>query len=371
MAIQDNYFKMTITKEKVLEALGYVMEPDLKKDLVTLNMIKDVEIKDKHVTFTVVLTTPACPLKAEIERACINAIIHFVDKDAQVTVNMTANVTTVRTGEDVLKNVRNLVAIASGKGGVGKSTVAANLAVALAGMGAKVGLIDADIFGPSVPIMFGAEHERPFIEEKSGKQYMLPIEKHGVKLLSIGFLADPEQAIVWRGPMASKALKQLFSDAWWGDLDYLLIDLPPGTSDIHLTLVSVVPLTGAIVVTTPQNVALADARKGISMFQMQGINVPVLGLVENMAWFTPAELPNNSYYIFGKDGGKKLAKEIGVPLLGQIPLVKAVCDGGDAGMPVALDDSSVVGKAFDKLAQSVAQQIAIQNATQPKQVQAV
>lgn len=356
---------MSITKEKVLEALGYVMDPDLKKDLVTLKMIKDVEVEDKKVSFTVVLTTPACPLKAEIERACVNAIIHFVDKDAIVNVHMTSNVTTVRSGEDVLKNVKNIVAVASGKGGVGKSTVAANLAVALAKSGAKVGLIDADIFGPSVPIMFGVESERPFIEERNGKQYMLPVERHGVKLLSIGFLADPEQAIVWRGPMASKALKQLITEAWWGDLDYLLIDLPPGTSDIHLTLVSAVPLTGAVIVTTPQNVALADARKGISMFKMQGINIPVLGLVENMAWFTPAELPGNSYFIFGKDGGKKLAAEAGVPMLAQIPLVQSVCDGGDAGLPVALNEQSPEGKAFAQLAQSVAQQIAIRNASQP------
>lgn len=354
---------MSITKEKVLEALSYVQEPDLKKDLVTLNMIKDVLVEGKKVSFTVVLTTPACPLKAEIERACTNAIIHFVDKDAEVTVNMTANVTSRRTDEqEMLRDVKNIIAVASGKGGVGKSTVASNLAVALAKTGAKVGLIDADIFGPSVPIMFGVEHEHPFIEEKNGRQLMIPVEKHGVKLLSIGFLADPSQAIVWRGPMASKALRQLFTDASWGELDYLIVDLPPGTSDIHLTLVSAVPVTGAIVVTTPQDVALADARKGIAMFKMPNINIPMLGLVENMSYFTPAELPDSKYFIFGKDGGKKLADEMNITLLGQIPLVQAVREGGDEGNPIALNNSPV-SIAFDELAKSVAQQIAIRNAT--------
>lgn len=353
---------MSITKEKVLEALSYVQEPDLKKDLVTLNMIKDVEVDGLKVSFTVILTTPACPLKAEIERACVNAIVHFVDEKAVVTVKMTANVTSQRKeGEDMLKGVKNIIAVASGKGGVGKSTVAANLAVALARNGAKTGLIDADIFGPSVPIMFGVEHEHPFIEEKNGKQYMIPVEKHGVKLLSIGFLADPSQAIVWRGPMASKALKQLFSDASWGELDYLVVDLPPGTSDIHLTLISAVPLTGAIIVTTPQDVALADARKGVAMFQLPSINIPVLGLIENMSWFTPEELPDNKYYLFGKDGGQKLADEMNIQLLGQIPLVQAVREGGDYGSPIALENEPVA-KAFMELAQSVAQQVAIRNA---------
>lgn len=354
-----------ITREQVLNALSNVIEPDLKKDLVTLNMIKDISVEGNHVTFTVVLTTPACPLKAEIERACRNAIIHLVDSSAEVTVNMTANVTTVRSGADTLKDVKNIIAVASGKGGVGKSTVAANLAVALAKSGAKVGLVDADIFGPSVPIMFGVQHERPFFEEKNGHQYIVPVEQHGVKLLSIGFLADPEQAIVWRGPMASKALKQLFADALWGELDYMIVDLPPGTSDIHLTLVSAVTVTGAIVVTTPQKVALADARKGIAMFKMNSINVPVLGLVENMAWFATDEKSEKKYFIFGKDGGKKLAEEYSVPLLGQIPIVESVCEGGDSGMPAALDENTLVGKAFKHLAQNVAQQIAIRNATQP------
>jgi ATP-binding protein involved in chromosome partitioning len=354
---------MPITKEQVLDALRYVDDPDLKKDLVTLNMIKDVEVNGKDISFTVMLTTPACPMKELIQRACVNAIVHYVDKDANVHVNMSSNVTSRRSDEGaLLPGVKNIIAIASGKGGVGKSTVAANLAIALAKSGARVGLIDADIFGPSQPIMFGATNERLFVNERDGKQFMVPLEKYGVKLLSIGFLVDPDQAIVWRGPMASKALRQLFSDADWGELDYMLIDLPPGTSDIHLTLVSAVPVTGAIIVSTPQKVALADARKGIAMFKMESVKVPVLGLVENMAYFTPEELPGHKYYIFGKDGAKNLAAEINIPLLGQIPLVQSIREGGDSGLPAALDDGTPTGIAFVQLAKSVAQQVAIRNA---------
>jgi ATP-binding protein involved in chromosome partitioning len=352
-----------ITREKILEALSHVEEPDLKKDLVTLNMIRDVEIKGKEVSFTVVLTTPACPLKELIANACRNAIYEYADREAIVTVNMTANVTGRQESNDYLKNIRNIVAVASGKGGVGKSTVAANLAIAMAQTGARVGLIDADIFGPSQPIMFGAEYERPFIAEKDGKQYMVPVEKYGVRLLSIGFMTDPSQAIVWRGPMASKALRQLFNDADWGELDYLFIDLPPGTSDIHLTLVSAVPVTGAVIVTTPQDVALADARKGIAMFRMDSIRVPVLGVIENMAYFTPAELPENKYYLFGKGGGRKLAEELKVPFLGEIPLVQSIREGGDSGRPIVLDETNPAALPFLMMAGNVAQQIAIRNAS--------
>ncbi len=360
---------MAITQQQVLEALSNVEDPDLKKDLVTLNMIKDIVIEGNKVSFTVVLTTPACPMKAMIERACINAIIHFVDENAEVHVNMTANVTSKRDSESkVLPGVKNIIAIASGKGGVGKSTVAVNLAIALAQTGARVGLIDADIYGPSLPIMFGVENERLFVTEKNGKQLMVPVEKYGVKMLSIGFMVDPSQAVVWRGPMASKALNQLFSDADWGDLDYMFIDLPPGTGDIHLTLVSAVPVTGAVIVSTPQKVALADARKGIAMFQMDSIKVPVLGLVENMAWFTPAELPENKYFIFGKNGGKNLSEELHIPFLGQVPLIQSICDGGDNGLPIVLEESSPAAISFLAIAGNMAQQVALRNASlQPTQ----
>ncbi len=355
---------MAITQEQVLDALRYVEEPDLKKDLVTLNMIEDIKVDGKNVSFSVILTTPACPLKALIEKACVNAIIHYVDTEAIVHVHMTSRTTSGRANDAaLLPGVKNIVAIASGKGGVGKSTVAANLAVALAMKGAKVGLIDADIYGPSQHIMFGLEHERLAVNERDGKTFMLPMEKYGVKLLSIGFLVDPGKAIPWRGPMASKALRQLFSDAEWGDLDYMLIDLPPGTGDIHLTLVSAVPLTGAVVVSTPQHVALADAQKGINMFQLPAVNVPVLGLVENMAYFTPAEFPENKYYIFGKDGCKKLAEEVHVPFLGQIPLVQSIREGGDSGHPVVLDEKNPTAAAFIEIANQVARQVSIRNAT--------
>jgi ATP-binding protein involved in chromosome partitioning len=355
---------MEITREKVVEALSNVIEPDLKKDLITLNMVENIEIDGNNVSFTVILTTPACPLKAVIQQACVNAIIHFVDEKANVTVNMTARTTSGRvTDEALLPQVKNIIAIASGKGGVGKSTVAANLAICLAAKGAKVGLIDADIYGPSQHIMFGVESERLFVNEREGKTFMIPIEKYGVKVLSIGMLVDPDRAIPWRGPMASKALKQLFSDAEWGELDYMLIDLPPGTGDIHLTLVSAVPVTGAVIVSTPQHVALADAKKGINMFQLETINVPVLGIIENMSYFTPEELPDNKYYIFGREGAKKLAADANIPLLGEIPLVQSIREGGDTGIPIALDLDTAVAKAFAAAADNLIRNVAIRNAT--------
>jgi len=356
---------MTYTNEQVLDALKHVIEPDLKKDLVTLNMISDVKVEGKEISFSVILTTPACPLKESIKRACIEAVHEYVGGDINVTVNLTSKVTSKRPKEteEMLKGVKNIIAVASGKGGVGKSTVAANLAVALAKLGSKVGLIDADIYGPSVPVMFGLEGAKPDVVEINGSPKMIPIEKFGIKILSIGFFVDPDQALVWRGPMASSALSQLFKDADWGELDYLVIDLPPGTGDIHLTLVQTVPVTGVAIVSTPQKVALADARKGVSMFNQESINVPVLGLIENMSWFTPEELPDNKYYIFGKDGCKKLAEEMNVPLLGQIPLVQSIRESGDSGSPATMDEKSPVSKAFIELAQKLAQQIAIRNAT--------
>ena len=356
---------MSITREQVIDALRNVDDPDLKKDLVTLGMVKDVEVNGKNVSFTVVLTTPACPMKDMIKRACENAITYYVDKEAVTTVNMTANTTSQRTGV-IMPGVKNFIAVSSGKGGVGKSTIAANLAVALAMQGAKVGLLDADIYGPSQPMMFDVLEDKPMLRDIDGKSYIVPVESYGVKLLSIGFFADMNQAIVWRGPIAVRALNQMLSEADWGELDYMIVDLPPGTGDIHLSLVSAVPLTGAIVVTTPQQVALADAKKGVAMFQLPQINVPVLGIVENMAYFTPAELPENKYFIFGRAGGEMLAQNLGVSLLGQIPLVQSICEAGDAGRPVVLQKDTPQAKAFLDLAGNVVRAVAIRNST-PKE----
>jgi len=353
------------SKELVLKALSKVIDPDFKKDLVSLGMIKDVNVTDRKISFTVELTTPACPLKEMIRKDCVQTIAQEIGKDYEVDINMSSNVTSARDQSTTLPRVKNIIAIASGKGGVGKSTVTANLAVALAQKGAKVGLIDADIFGPSIPTMFNCENEQPTIIEKDGRNMIVPIEQYGVKLLSIGFLSPADNAIVWRGPMASSALKQFISDADWGDLDYLLIDLPPGTSDIHLTLVQTVPVTGAVLITTPQKVALSDAVKGFQMFRQPQINVPVLGIVENMAYFTPAEFPDNKYYIFGKDGGKLLASKYDVPLLGQIPLVQGIRESCDEGHPIVITED-IIGKAFGDLAEELARQVAIRNATQDK-----
>jgi ATP-binding protein involved in chromosome partitioning len=358
--------ELTITKEKVLLALGTVQEPDLKKDLVTLNMIKDVEVGVNQVSFTVVLTTPACPLKEKIKSDCTKAIHAQLSADIEVSIKMTADVTSVRDQSPTLPGVKNIIAISSGKGGVGKSTVTVNLAMALKAAGAKVGIIDADISGPSIPVMFGGEDLQPLITQKEGKNMISPILQYGIKMISIGFLTPAESAVVWRGPMASQALRQFFGDVDWGELDYLLIDLPPGTSDIHLTLVQTVPVTGAIVVTTPQKVALADAMKGMAMFKQPQINVPVLGVIENMAYFTPAELPDNKYYIFGQGGGQQLADKYEVPLLGQIPLVQGIREGGDSGRPIMMESENPTTVAFSQAASALAQQVAIRNAQEPK-----
>jgi len=357
---------MSITATQVLAALSTVQEPDLKKDLVTLNMIRDVVVKDQLISFTVVLTTPACPLKERIRQECEDAIHTHIGKDCDIAIHMTAEVTSsiFQTKTPNLPHVKNVIAIASGKGGVGKSTVTANLAMALHMSGATVGILDADISGPSQPVMFGVEDEKPFIEVIDGKNMIVPINKGGIKIISMGFLAPAESAIVWRGPMASKALMQFITDTLWGELDYLLVDLPPGTSDIHLTLVNpMIPLTGAVLVTTPQKVALADVLKGAAMFRQPQINVPILGLIENMAYFTPAELPDSKYYIFGKDGGKEFAINNVIPFLGQIPLVQSIREGGDNGLPAVLHADEATRKAFLEVAQNLAQQVAIQNAT--------
>ena len=354
---------MEITIQKVLDALKYVDDPDLKKDLVTLGMIRDVEVNGKNISFTVVLTTPACPMKDMIQKACMNAILHFVDKDANVKINMTANVTSKKEKDDsTLKHVKNIIAVASGKGGVGKSTVAANLALGLARQGAKVGIVDADIYGPSQHIMFGVEREGPGSEEFNGQKKMSPVISYDVKINSIGFMAGPNQAVALRGPMATKALMQLFHETVWGELDYLIVDLPPGTGDIQISLCSQVPLTGAVIVCTPQAVAISDARKAIALFQLAQTNIPILGMVENMAWFTPEELPDNKYYIFGKDGIKDLAQEFKIPLLAQLPLVQSIREAADIGSPAVLQDGTAQAVSFIELAQNVAQQVAIRNA---------
>jgi ATP-binding protein involved in chromosome partitioning len=356
---------MKITKEQVLEALKNVEDPDLKKDLVTLGMIKDLEVDGKNVSFTVVLTTPACPMKELIHKACVNAILHYIDEESNVNVKMTSDVSSRKSGGPLLPKVKNIIGVASGKGGVGKSTVASNLALALVKLGASVGLVDADIYGPSQTIMFDVMNKRPMMREIDGKNKMIPVESYGVKLLSICFFANTQQAIVWRGPMASKAVVQMFSDADWGELDYMIIDLPPGTGDIHLSLVGAVPLNGVVIVSTPQLVALADAKKGVGMFQLPAINVPVLGIVENMSYFSPPDEPDKRYYIFGKDGAKKLAEELGVPLLGEIPLVQSICEAGDAGRPAVMQDNTPQAIAYMEMASKVAQQASIQNAKVP------
>jgi ATP-binding protein involved in chromosome partitioning len=357
---------MNSTEDQILEALKTVEEPDLKKDLVSLGMIKDIKIEGNKVSFTVILTTPACPLQELIKKRCIDAIHKIVNPNMEVTVNLTASVTSIRNNQALLPQVKNIIAIASGKGGVGKSTITTNLAIALHQLGASVGIIDADIFGPSIPVMFNCEDAKPGVYQENNKNYIIPIQQYGIKLLSIGFLTPSQSAVVWRGPMASSALRQFISDADWGELDYLLIDLPPGTSDIHLTLVQTISVTGALIVTTPQKVALADAQKGLAMFKQAQINVPILGVVENMSYFVPEELPTNKYYIFGKGGGEKLANEHNVPLLAQIPLVQSIRESGDEGKPVSLKENSIIRNSFLELAQNVARQIAIRNATLDK-----
>jgi len=358
-------FKMTA--DLILKALSNVQEPDLGKDLVTLNMITDLVVDGDKVSFTIVLTTPACPMKDLMKNACENAIKLLVNKQAIITVNFTSNTTSRRQDEKtVLTQVKNIIAVVRGKGGVGKSTVSANLALALADGGAKVGLMDADIYGPSVPIMFGVRGQRPLMKDDNGKGIILPLEKFGIRLMSIGLLVDEKDAVVWRGPMASSAIRQFITDVDWGELDYLVIDMPPGTGDIHLTIMQTVPVTGVVIVTTPQTVALADAKKAIAMFGQANIKVPIIGLVENMAYFTPAELPNNKYYLFGKEGGRNLAEEYDLPFLGQIPLVQAIREGGDEGVPAMVGKDEISKDALRAVVSQAVRQIAIRNANLPK-----
>lgn len=351
---------MTLYPKLILDALATVRYPGTGKNLVEAGMVEDnIRIEGMKVSFSLIFEKPTDPFMKSVIKAAETAILTYVGKEVEIAGNISVKTKQAPRPEvgKLLPQVKNIIGVSSGKGGVGKSTVAANLAVALAKLGYKVGLLDADIFGPSMPKMFQVEGARPYAESIDGRDLIVPVEKYGVKLLSIGFFVEPDQATLWRGGMASNALKQLIGDAAWGDLDYFLIDLPPGTSDIHLTVVQTLALTGAIVVSTPQEVALADARKGINMFTNEKVNVPILGLVENMAWFTPAELPENKYYIFGKEGAKKLAEDMNVPLLGQIPIVGSICEGGDKGTPVALDENTVTGRAFLSLAAAVVRQV--------------
>lgn len=341
------------SKEQILKALSKVFHPEKGKDIVTLGMISEIESGENGISLTIVPEKSNDPFISSIRSTIVKTIKEVLGPDAVINeIKVQPKVIVGKQYEkhrEVLPEVTNIIAVSSGKGGVGKSTIAVNLAIALARKGYNVGLLDADVYGPSVPKMFDAEKYRPEVKRENNTDHIIPLTKYGVKVLSPGFFVDPADAVIWRGPMASNFLKQLITQGEWGALDYLLVDLPPGTSDIHLTLVQEVPVTGAIVVTTPQDVALADAVKGISMFRSDKINVPVLGLVENMSWFTPAELPSNKYYIFGKEGGKKLAEKMKVPLLGQIPLIQSICEGSDNGQPVALGDS-ITGNAFMELA---------------------
>ena len=353
-------------KDKILDALRNVDDPDLKKDVVTLGMIQDLDIHGNKVSFRLVLTTPACPLKDMIKNACITAIHHLVDKNLEVDITFDSNVTAqARQMENSLSGVKNIIAVASGKGGVGKSTVAASLAIALAQTGAKTGLLDADIYGPSVPVMMGLRNIRPDVKQNGEKLTIIPFEKYGIKAMSVGMLVNENQALVWRGPMITTALKQLMNDVAWGELDYLLIDMPPGTGDIYLTLCQNFPLAAAVIVTTPQQVSVADTRKSIEMFRIPAINIPILGIVENMSYFSPAELPGSKYYIFGKGGGEELAKEYDIPVLAQLPLFQSLAENADEGRPGILNSDPAVKDAFMSMAENVAQQMAILNA-QPK-----
>lgn len=341
---------MELNREEVLKVLGNIIEPDLKKDIVSLNLVENLEVAGQKVSLTIAISNPALHARKRMQEA-----IHFnlkrffgdaIEIEASVK-GMAAEHKEKR--RKILPEVKHIVAIASGKGGVGKSTITANIAGGLIKLGYSVGIVDADIYGPSMPTMFDVVGERPTMVEVEGKQLISPVLADDLKLLSIGFFTDQDNAVVWRGPMASKALTQMFTDAHWGELDFLLVDLPPGTGDIHLSLVQTVPLDGVVIVSTPQEVALADARRGVNMFKMDSLKIPVLGIVENMAWFTPAELPENKYFIFGRDGAKNLAEGLGVPFLGAIPLVQSVCEAGDAGRPAVFQENTPISKAFDEL----------------------
>lgn len=361
---------MALYPKLITDALAQVIYPGTKKNIIESEMLAgDVRIEGTKVSFTLVFEKETDPFMKSVLKAAeanIKYACQQVGEEVELEIKTSAKQAPRPEPEKLLPQVKNVIAIASGKGGVGKSTVSANLAVGLSMLGYKVGLLDADVFGPSMPKMFQLEDYKPYAERIDGRDLLIPAEQYGVKILSVGFFVDPNNATIWRGSMASSAIKQLIGDANWGELDYLLIDMPPGTSDIHLTIVQTLGLTGAVVVSTPQQVALADARKGIDMFLNERINVPVLGLVENMAWFTPAELPQNKYYLFGKEGVKELAEQMNVPLLAQIPVVQGICESGDQGSPIVMNYDSMVGQSFLSLAQSVVTQTNIRNANKPR-----
>ena len=351
---------MELVRENVLDVLAVVMEPDLKKDIVTANLVEDLKIEDNSVSLRVLVSNPALHARRRMQEAVEFNLKNKFGKELEVTCEvaaMPAKDIQSANQRKILPEVKHIVAIASGKGGVGKSTITANLAGGLAKAGFKVGIVDADIYGPSMPTMFDVVEDRPTMLDIDGTPKINPVVSQGIKILSIGFFTDQDNAVVWRGPMASKALTQMFTDAHWGELDYLLIDLPPGTGDIHLSLVQTVPLDGAIIVSTPQEVALADARRGVNMFKLDTIKVPVLGIIENMAWFTPAELPENKYYIFGRDGAKNLAAGMDVPFLGQIPLVQGVREAGDVGRPAVFQENTPISEAFDELVRKFVERV--------------
>jgi ATP-binding protein involved in chromosome partitioning len=350
---------MEITTEKIQEVLSNVIEPDLKKDIVTLNLVENIEISGSSISVKVKVSNPALHSRKRMKEAVNFALTKVLGDSIQTQIEVIGLPKDEQhiIPRKILPEVKHIVAIASGKGGVGKSTVTANLAAGLVKAGYKVGVVDADIYGPSMPTMFDVVGERPTMIDMDGVPKISPVMAYGVQLLSIGFFTDQDNAVVWRGPMASKALTQMFTDSYWGKLDYLLIDLPPGTGDIHLSLVQTVPLDGAVIVSTPQEVALADARKGVNMFQLENINVKVLGIIENMAWFTPAELPENKYYIFGRDGAKNLAESMKVPFLGHLPLVQSIREAGDIGRPAAFQENTVIATAFDELVRNFVKEV--------------
>lgn len=357
---------MTIYPKLITDALATVRYPGTGKNLIEAGMVEDdLRIEGMSVAFSLLFEKSTDPFLKSVVKAAEAAIHAYVSPEVNVAIHVKTRQSPRPEPGKMLPGVRNVIAVSSGKGGVGKSTVAANLAVALAALGYRVGLLDADIFGPSVPKMFHLEHEQIFAEEVDGRQVLIPAEKYGVKILSIGFFVKPETATLWRGAMASNALKQLIADAGWGELDYFILDTPPGTSDIHLTLLQTLAITGAVIVSTPQQVALADARKGVDMYRNEKVNVPILGLVENMSWFTPAELPDHRYYIFGRDGVRTLAGELKVPLLGQIPLVQSICESSDGGEPAAVNGETATGLAFRDLARRVVEETDRRNREQP------